>query len=91
MIKWVDDWQNDETDPQDGQEPITIWWEDMRRREVRLLVKNSYERGVKYQQCKNAKYKEALLRLLTHEPRYPTAAHIQDIIFAKNIINEDAE
>jgi len=32
-------------DPQDGGEPFVTWWEDMRPRETRELVKEVYERG----------------------------------------------
>lgn len=45
MIEWVADYDNDTTDPQDGGEPFTYWWEDMRPREVKALVQRAYERG----------------------------------------------
>jgi len=44
-IIWIDDYDDDTADPQDGDEPLRFWWEDMRPREVRDLVKESYERG----------------------------------------------
>lgn len=44
-MDWVDDYENSTTDPQDGGEPIEIWWDDMRPREIRKLVKEVYERA----------------------------------------------
>ena len=44
-VDWKDNYEEDTTDPQDGEEPFEIWWEDMRPREVRRLVKEAYERG----------------------------------------------
>lgn len=44
-ITWLDDPENDTTDPQDGGEPFVYWWEDMRPYEVCALVKEAYERG----------------------------------------------
>lgn len=47
-MNWHDDFENDTTDPRDGGEPFTIWWEDMRPEEVRELVKRAYERGAQH-------------------------------------------
>lgn len=44
-VVWLDDYENDTVDPQDGEEPIDIWWDDMRPRETRRLAKEAYERG----------------------------------------------
>ena len=50
-INWIDelddygDWAT--TDPQDGGKPIRVWWDDVRYREVRDLVKEVYVRGMK--------------------------------------------
>jgi hypothetical protein len=55
---WVDDYENDTVDPQDGGEPIRIWWEDIRSREVREVVKRAYERG---KAAKAQKHADALL------------------------------
>lgn len=46
MTEWIDSWEDDETDPQDGGEPICCWWDDMRSKEVNRLVKEVYERGL---------------------------------------------
>jgi hypothetical protein len=35
-------------DPLDGNDPIYYWWEDMRAREIRELVKKVFERGIEY-------------------------------------------
>ena len=32
-------------DPQDGEEPFCYWWEDMRPKEVVVLIKEAYEQG----------------------------------------------
>jgi hypothetical protein len=45
MFDWKDNYDDDTADPCDGGEPITVWWEDMRPREVRALVKEVYARG----------------------------------------------
>lgn len=45
MTDWLDHLASDATDPQDGGEPFTYWWEDMRPAEVCELVKRAYERG----------------------------------------------
>ena len=45
MIVWTDSEDYDEITPDDGGEPITYWWEDMRPREVRQLVIDAHERG----------------------------------------------
>lgn len=46
MTKWTYDYEKYEMDPDDGDEPFVFWWEDMRPREVRELIKEAYERGV---------------------------------------------
>ena len=46
-IDWVDDSENDTVDPNDGEEPIVFWWDDMHPREVMALVKEVYERAVR--------------------------------------------
>lgn len=46
-MDWVIDYDKDEMDPGDGGEPFIYWWEDMRAREVRELVREVYERGFK--------------------------------------------
>lgn len=43
--EWTDDYENNTTTPNDGKGSIEIWWEDMRRQEVRKLIKEVYERG----------------------------------------------
>jgi len=45
MIDWLTDSADNTIDPQDGDEPIDYWWEDMRPREVHALVIETYERG----------------------------------------------
>ena len=42
---WIDDFELHETTPPEGGESFCFWWEDMRPREVRLLVQDAYERG----------------------------------------------
>ena len=44
-IEWEIDSDNEQIDPKDGGEPFVYWWEDMRAREVRELVREVYERG----------------------------------------------
>lgn len=49
FFNWIEtsdsDGFNQFIDPGDGQEPIPTWWDDMRPREVRELVKDAYTRG----------------------------------------------
>lgn len=45
MTDWIENWNEDSLDPQDGQEPFCFWWDDMRPKEVNALVREAYERG----------------------------------------------
>lgn len=47
---WTDDYDENinTTDPHDGDPPISIWWVDMRRREVCALVHDVYARGLRH-------------------------------------------
>ena len=44
-MEWIEDWENETLDPQDGGDVIYFWWDDMRRREIVELIKKVYERG----------------------------------------------
>ena len=49
-MDWKIDWEMREADPEDGQEAIPFWWDDMRPKEVLRLIqevyKRAYEQGV---------------------------------------------
>jgi len=52
-VVWVINYEEDTMYPNDGEEIIKFWWDDMRAREVQQLIEESYERGYRkgYSDC----------------------------------------
>jgi hypothetical protein len=90
-VVWLDDYENDAIDPQDGESPpIDIWWEDMRPQEVRRMAKEAYERGRRTGPAamKLARIGEAMRKLVALCRSHESAATALLLPMAARILEE---